>query len=144
MGVRMVTGALFVGLALLTAPAAVADSGDSGAPSAPGEAAAQTATQATTQTGAPPDGVPHLPSPGSLPPGTTQDAPQPRTLGYLRDIFHAVRNQDVTVGDALLLIAQRPMDYPGALQATSPQPDPVPAPDAPPAESPAPGGADVP
>lgn len=60
----------------------------------------------------PPDGVPHLPSPDSLPPGATQTAPEHRNLGYLREIWQAVRSRDVTMSDALLLIAQRPMDLP--------------------------------
>lgn len=61
---------------------------------------------------APPNGVSHLPSPDSLPPGTTQAAPQQQSLGYLRDLFHAVRSDDVTMKDALLLLAQHPMDVP--------------------------------
>lgn len=33
-------------------------------------------------------------------------------MGYLRDIWNAVRHEDVTMRDALLLLAQRPMDAP--------------------------------
>jgi hypothetical protein len=44
-----------------------------------------------------------------LPPGTTDAPPQPRSLGYLRDILHAIGNHDVSMNDALLLLAQRPM-----------------------------------
>ena len=61
----------------------------------------------------PPDGMPHLSSPENLPPGTTDtppDAGQPRTLGYLRDLWHAVQTQDVSGRDALLLLTQRPMN----------------------------------
>ena len=61
----------------------------------------------------PPDGVPHLSSPENLPPGTTDtppDAGQPRTLGYLRDLWHAVQTQEVSGRDALLLLTQRPMN----------------------------------
>lgn len=61
---------------------------------------------------APANGTAHLPSPESLPPGTTQAAPEQRSLGYLRDIWNAVRHEDVTMRDALLLLAQRPMDAP--------------------------------
>ena len=113
MGVRIVTGAVALALAVLAAPAAAAD------PAEPAEplAAADVAAPAS-----PPDGVPHLPSPDNLPPGTTQDAPQSRTLGYLRDLFHAVRTEDVSMGDALLLFAQRPMDAKDPGQAMSPRP----------------------
>jgi hypothetical protein len=61
----------------------------------------------------PPDGMPHLSSPDNLPPGTT-DTPvgggQPRTLGYLRDLWHAVQTQEVSGKGALLLLSQRPLD----------------------------------
>jgi hypothetical protein len=60
-----------------------------------------------------PDGVPHLPSPDNLPPGTTEqptDAPQGHGLSYLRDLWHAVQTQDVSGSGALLLLTQRPMD----------------------------------
>lgn len=56
------------------------------------------------------EGVSHLPSPDSLPPGTTQTPPDSGRLGYLRDLWHAVRTQDVTMTDAFLLFAQRPVD----------------------------------
>lgn len=65
------------------------------------------------------EGVAHLPSPDNLPPGTTQTPPERRTLGYLRDIWQAVRTEDVTMGDALLLLAQRPMN--SVEPASSPQ-----------------------
>jgi hypothetical protein len=57
--------------------------------------------------------MPHLSSPDNLPPGTT-DTPvgggQPRTLGYLRDLWHAVQTQEVSGKGALLLLSQRPLD----------------------------------
>lgn len=65
-----------------------------------------------TATPAPLNGVSHLPSPDSLPPGTTQAAPEQQSLGYLRDLFHAVRDDDVTMKEALLLLAQHPMNVP--------------------------------
>ncbi|CAN1554653.1 hypothetical protein MCEMIE22_02352 [Mycobacteriaceae bacterium] len=89
-------GAL-IALTLLTAPGAGADAVDPAEPSSP--AAVETAPAAT----------PHLPSPENLPPGTTQTAPERRTLGYLRDIWNSVRTEDVTMSDMLFLIAQRPM-----------------------------------
>lgn len=125
-------GAVGCALALLGAPAAAAepDPADPADPAAPVElvvlpaeaadpALAAVPESATTGvapqsqpalSAAPPDGVPHLPSPDNLPPGTTQAAPEGRTLGYLRDLWHAVRTQDVTGADALLLLTQRPMD----------------------------------
>jgi hypothetical protein len=89
-------GAL-IALTLLTAPGAGADPIDPADPSSP--AAVEAA----------PAGMPHLPSPENLPPGTTQTAPERRTLGYLRDIWNSVRTEDVTMSDMLFLIAQRPM-----------------------------------
>jgi len=89
-------GAL-IALTLLTAPGAGADPIDPADPSSP--AAIEAA----------PAGMPHLPSPENLPPGTTQTAPERRTLGYLRDIWNSVRTEDVTMSDMLFLIAQRPM-----------------------------------
>jgi hypothetical protein len=89
-------GAL-IALTLLTAPGASADPIDPAEPSSP--AAVEAA----------PAGMPHLPSPDNLPPGTTQTAPERRTLGYLRDIWNSVRTEDVTMSDMLFLIAQRPM-----------------------------------
>ena len=58
-----------------------------------------------------PQEVPHLASPENLPPGTTTDAPQqgPRAT-YLKELWEAVRNQDVTLNDAILGLAQRPMN----------------------------------
>lgn len=58
------------------------------------------------------EAVPHLPSPDNLPPGATQTAPEHRNLSYLREIWQALRSHEVTMSDALLLIAQRPMDTP--------------------------------
>jgi resuscitation-promoting factor RpfA len=87
---------------------------------------------------APADGVPHLSSPENLPPGTTEtpvDEGQPRTLGYLRDLWHAVQTQEVSGGDALLLLTQRPLDAnaaPPPGMPANPTPPLPPTPDAPP------------
>lgn len=125
---RGVIGALGIGLAGLAAPLAVADPDvapdDSPAPLAmvapvdPVLAAASPAAPA-------PEGVPHLPSPDSLPPGTTSTPAEGRTMGYFRDLWHAVRTQDVTMSDAVLLFAQRPMDANAPLAQMSPHNDPV-------------------
>jgi hypothetical protein len=81
---------------------------------------------------APPNlnGVPHLSSPQNLPPGTTADppdGPQNSGLTYLQEIWNAVQTQNVSVGDAIMLLAQRPMDAdsmpPPGLPA-GPQPPP--------------------
>jgi len=96
-----------IAMALLTAPAAGADLIDPAEPSSP---AAVEAPSSPAAVEAAPAAVPHLPSPENLPPGTTQTAPERRTLGYLRDIWNTVRTEDVTMSDMLLLIAQRPMN----------------------------------
>lgn len=89
-------------------------------------AAPSTQTPSTQTTSTPPDGVSHLPSPGSLPPGAVQGSPEPRTFGYLRDLFQAVRSDDVSMKEALLLLAQRPLDTPAAVMTPREAP-PVPA-----------------
>jgi hypothetical protein len=82
---------------------------------------------------APADGVPHLPSPDAPPPGSTMDptvmagAESPR-VSYLRDLWNAVQNREISGKEALVLgLAQRGMDTP------NPVPVPPPAPLAPPA-----------
>jgi len=98
-------GAL-IALTFLTAPGAGADPIDSAGPSSPAAVEAPSSPEAVE---AAPAATPHLPSPDNLPPGTTQTAPERRTLGYLRDIWNSVRTEDVTMSDMLFLIAQRPM-----------------------------------
>ena len=66
---------------------------------------------------APPDGIPHLVSPENLPMGTTMDASvipnsnQPNVT-YLKELWHAIQTQDITGGDALLALTQRPLTTP--------------------------------
>lgn len=69
-------------------------------------AATDSATASATQL---PANVQHLSSPENLPPGTTSDAPSQGKMDYLRYLWNAMRSQDVTPGNALLLLAQRPM-----------------------------------
>ena len=95
-----------IALTLLTAPGAGADPIDPAEPSSP---AAVEVPSSPAAVEAAPAAMPHLPSPDNLPPGTTQTAPERRTLGYLRDIWNSVRTEDVTISDMLFLIAQRPM-----------------------------------
>ena len=107
-------GAL-IALTLLTAPGAGADPIDPAEPSSPAAVEAPSSPAAVEVPSSPaaveaaPAAMPHLPSPDNLPPGTTQTAPERRTLGYLRDIWNSVRTEDVTISDMLFLIAQRPM-----------------------------------
>ncbi len=112
-------GAAGVLAAFLTAPSALADTAPAvdntvalaaaeppaAVPAAPvvPEGVAPAAVQQ------PPAAVPHLPSPDNLPPGTTTDAPSQGRMDYLRYLWNAVRSQDVTMGNAALLLAQRPM-----------------------------------
>lgn len=70
-------------------------------------------TAADAPAAPPTEGVPHLYSPDNPPPGTsaTPLGPgQPRTLEYLRDLWHAVQTQEVSGRDALLLFTQRPLN----------------------------------
>ena len=62
---------------------------------------------------APEDGLPHLHSPENLPPGTSADPvgkEQGRNMTYLRELWHAVKTQDVTMADAIFLFTQRPLN----------------------------------
>lgn len=67
--------------------------------------------------------VPHLSSPENLPPYTTttaegsQDTDQ---LSYLRDVWHAVQEREISPKQALVLLAQRPMDADAAPPAGLP------------------------
>ncbi len=111
-------------------------------PNIPGpvyDAANQAAT--TGQVPNLPNGVPHLPSPDNLPPGTTEDSPsqqpgQGPNMTYLRELWQAVKTQQISPHDALLGLSQRPLDStPPPGQAAGPQ-DSGPAPG--PALAPAP------
>lgn len=62
-----------------------------------------------------PDGVPHLTSPENLPPGTTDAPTGPQegpNVSYLKELWHAVQTQEISRGDALLALTQRPMNTP--------------------------------
>jgi hypothetical protein len=92
----------------------------------------------------PADGVPHLPSPANLPPGTTTD---PGAMGgdspnvsYLKDLWQAVQNHDINGKEALIMgLSQRGMNTPYPDQAPGPNVPTTPAPPAaaPPAPAPA-------
>ena len=73
------------------------------------------ANQVVTDGSAPlQQGVPHLPSPTNLPPGTTTDvseaAQQSPNVAYLKELFSAIRNHDISMNEAIIGLAQRPMD----------------------------------
>jgi hypothetical protein len=59
----------------------------------------------------PPNGIPHLLSPQNLPPDTVTDPsllpPSDPNVSYLRQLFHAVQNQDITPGQALVGLAEQ-------------------------------------
>ncbi|GAY15002.1 hypothetical protein [Mycobacterium sp. shizuoka-1] len=111
-------GAASIATVFLAAPAAWADPTDptdaaaSATPVTPVDPAAPApvGTDPTTAVAAAPAVVPHLSSPDNLPPGTSADAPPEGRLGYLRDLLHAMRTQQVSGSDALLLLTQRPLD----------------------------------
>ena len=126
----LVIGPLGISLALVAAPIATADSEDS-AESAPQAVAEVTPAPAGVPivvpgpgavSAAPADGVPHLPSPDNLPPGTSQTAPEGPKMSYLRYLWQAVHTPGVTMGDALILIAQRPLDAKASPQSATPAP----------------------
>lgn len=117
--------ALGFGLAGMAAPVAAAEPVVPGEPVAPvplevppppaADPAVLAAPAALAQAAAPAlltpaEGTSHLPSPDSLPPGTTQTAPEHSTLDYLKDVWKALRTEEVSASDALLLLAQRPVN----------------------------------
>jgi hypothetical protein len=131
--------------AALSAPAASADPvADPGvpvpvpvpAPAAPAvQDAAPLAAPAAAQAG--PAEVPHLFSPENLPPGTSATPVAPsgsRGLSYIRDLWHAVRTQEVSGGDAIFLLTQRPLDPNATPPAGLPAGPQAPLPPAPSAE----------
>ncbi|WP_435405104.1 hypothetical protein [Mycolicibacterium parafortuitum] len=141
-GVAPVIGAAAFAALIAAAPSALADPAVPPAPQpvpGPSVAPAPAAPAAGIDLAAPAaEGVPHLASPDNLPPGTTgAPAATPGKLGYLRELWHAMRTQEVSGGDALLLFTQRPLSsgpqqlrtpVPAAEAATVPAPVPATAP----------------
>ena len=106
---------------VVDAPAPVADAAaPAPAPAAP--AALQT----------PPNGTPHLASPTNLPPGSTMeptDTGDSANMSYLKQLWHAVQNNDISGRDALLAVASTRNGTPGGdMQAPPNAPAPGPAP----------------
>jgi hypothetical protein len=72
-----------------------------------------------------PDGTPHLASPENLPPGATMDptatAGDGPNVSYLKDLWQAVQNHDISGKEALIMgLAQRGMNTPYPQQAPGP------------------------
>lgn len=127
---RVAIGMLGVGFGAFAAPVAAADPAAPVDPAppvvpvtapAPAPAAPLTAAAAAeaASVGVPPEGVQHLPSPESLPPGTTQDPQEHPKVGLLRDIWHALRNGEVSGTDAIMMLGTRPID-PAKLAESTP------------------------
>ena len=92
---------------------------------APAPAPVEAAPVAAAPLPTPPDGMSHLASPDALPPGATIDPTgrgnESPNVSYLKDLWHAVQNQEISGGEALLLgIAQRGMDTPYPEQPPGP------------------------
>ncbi len=84
---------------------------------APGAAPAGEPTAPTPAiiAAAPTDGAQHLPSPDSLPPGTSDAPVGPETnpnVGYLKDLWNAIQNKEVDRNDLLLALTQRSLTGP--------------------------------
>ena len=131
------------------APAAPATAATPGASTAAVSTTTTPATAGTTTVAAGQVGVPHLPSPTNLPPGTTdeQDPSTSPNVSYLKDLWHAVQNQQIGKQDLLIALAQRSFTAP--VPADAPVTAPVAAaPGAAPADTapivvPAPASVDV-
>ncbi|MEI6252704.1 MAG: transglycosylase family protein [Mycobacteriaceae bacterium] len=81
--------------------------------------------------GAPaPEGVPHLPSPDSPPPGTSTDPGQAGNpnVSYVKELWHALQNQEIGRNDLMLALAQRSFTGEIPVDGATPEPAPVPAP----------------
>lgn len=121
-------------------PATDTKSSDTTAAAAPAPAPAPIGKPVPVPEAAP---VPHLSSPENLPPYTTStpDGSQdPDQLSYLKDVWHAVQNREISPKEALVLLAQRPMDADATPPAGMPAGPQAPVPVQPPAPPDAPAG----
>ena len=152
-GATWVTAVVGCALGLVAGAPAYADqppspavAGDSAPPAAPDlKSSAPTdapppdaAVPAAVPTPVAPTPVPHLASPDNLPPytTTTSDGAQGSDrLSYLQDVWRAVQDHEISPKQALVLLAQQPMDatapagMPAGPQAPVPGPPPAPAPE---------------
>ena len=125
---------------VLPTPAPVPSDGTAAAPAttAPVSSSATTpSTGSTTTIAAAGDqvGVPHLPSPNNLPPGTTGEpvaSTDNPNVSYLRDLWHAYQDKQIDRNELLLGLAQRSFTapVPGGSSSAMPNPVTVPAPGA--------------
>ena len=76
-----------------------------------------------------PEGVPHLPSPENPPPGTSTDPGQAgnANVSYIKELWHALQDEEIDRNDLLLALAQRSFTAPVPGDAA---PAPAPAPPA--------------
>ena len=84
-------------------------------PTATTAATGTSVTPTGTTAAAPANGVPHLPSPDNPPPGTSDEPDGPDTIpniSYLKDLWHAVQNQEIDRSDFLLALTQRSFTAP--------------------------------
>jgi resuscitation-promoting factor RpfA len=113
------------------------------------DAANQAMTDPAAALPALPDGMPHLPSPDSLPPGSTMDpnaVPDDNpNVSYLKDLWQAVQDHDISGKEALIMgLSQRGLDTPYPDQPPGPHVPVTPAPPADPAAAPGPVPAPAP
>ncbi len=93
-----------------TAPATTATGAGTTTVGASTAAPASTATVAVGQTG-----IPHLPSPHNPPPGTSDEPVGPAgnaNVSYLKELWHAVQNQEIDRNDLMLALASRSLNTP--------------------------------
>lgn len=89
------------------------------------------ATGDTTVVAAEQIGVPHLPSPDNPPPGTSDEPIGPASnpnVSYLKELWGALKNQEIDRNDLLVALAQRSFTAPVPGDAVTPAPDPAAAP----------------
>jgi hypothetical protein len=93
-------------------------------------AAATPAADGTVVAAAQPEGVPHLPSPDSPPPGTSTDPNQAGNpnVSYIRELWHALQNQEIDRNDLVLALAQRSFTGQIPVDGATPEAAPIPAP----------------
>ena len=109
---------------------------------APADPAIAAVAPADPAVAAPAEGVSHLPSPDSPPPGTSTDPGTPGgnpNVSYIKDLWHALQNDEIDREELLLALAQR--SFTGPVPTDGPAPAPGNTVPAAPAPAPAPGAA---
>ena len=98
---------------------------------AEGASTTSPATGDTTVVAAEQIGVPHLPSPDNLPPGTSDEPIGPASnpnVSYLKELWGALKNQEIDRNDLLVALAQRSFTAPVPGDAVTLAPGPAAAP----------------